>query len=79
MYLGDIFIFSDTIKGHQEHVELVINHLYESKMVLNLKKCDFLERINCLGDRNVTSWTWQHSHSDSYVIALPRQPLFQLR
>lgn len=43
-YLDDIFIFSETIAEHQEHIRLVINRLWESQMVSNPKKCDFLLR-----------------------------------
>ena len=49
-YLDDIFIFSDTVEEHQEHIRLVVDRLRESRMVLNPKKCDFFsEKMDCLG------------------------------
>ena len=49
-YLDDIFIFSDTVKEHQKHIQSVINRLCDSRMVLNPKKCDFFsQKMDCLG------------------------------
>lgn len=49
-YLDDIFIFSDSIAEHQEHIQSVVNRLREEKMVLNPKKCDFFsKKMDCLG------------------------------
>ena len=49
-YLDDIFIFSDSIEEHQEHIRLVIDRLRRAKMVLNPKKCDFFsKKMDCLG------------------------------
>ena len=49
-YLDNIFIFSESIEEHQEHIRLVIDRLRGSRMVLNLKKCDFfLSKMDCLG------------------------------
>ena len=66
-YLDDIFIFSDTIAQHQEHIRLVLDRLRKSKMVLNPKKCDFFsEKMDCLGhiidDQGI--------HADSSKMAL---------
>ena len=48
--LDDIFIFSDTVEEHQEHIQLVVDWLCESRMVLNLKKWNFFsEKMDCLG------------------------------
>jgi hypothetical protein len=48
-YLDNIFIFSESIEEHQEHIRLVIDQLCKSKMVLNPKKCDFFSnKMNCL-------------------------------
>ena len=50
VYLDDIFIFSETVGEHQNHIRMVIGWLRESKMVLNPKKCDFFsEKMDCLG------------------------------
>lgn len=49
-YLDDIFIFSESIEDHQDHIRQVIERLREAKMELNPKKCDFFsEKIDCLG------------------------------
>ena len=49
-YLDDIFIFLETIEEHQRHIQLVIERLRESRMVLNPKKCDFFsKKMDCLG------------------------------
>ena len=49
-YLDDIFIFSDSIEEHQEHIRLVIDRLRRAKMVPNPKKCDFFsKKMDCLG------------------------------
>ena len=49
-YLDDIFIFSDTVEEHQEHIRSVVDRLRDSRMVLNPKKCDFFsEKMDCLG------------------------------
>lgn len=66
-YLDDIFIFSDSIGEHQEHIQLVVDRLRETRMVLNPKKCDFFsKRMDCLGhiidDQGI--------HADSSKMAL---------
>ena len=65
-YLDDIFIFSESIEDHQDHIRQVIERLHEAKMELNPKKCDFFsEKIDCLG-RIIDD---QGIHADSSKMA----------
>jgi len=50
VYLDDVFIYSDSIKEHEEHIGLVVDRLRDAQMVLNPRKCDFFsKRMDCLG------------------------------
>jgi Reverse transcriptase (RNA-dependent DNA polymerase) len=50
VYLDDIFVYSDTIQDHQQHIHTVIKCLQSKGISLNPKKCDFYgESIDCLG------------------------------
>lgn len=50
VYLDDIFIFSDTLEEHVQHVRWVLDRLREFRMHLSSKKCDILSRkADCLG------------------------------
>ena len=50
VYLDDIFIFSETIEEHEEHLRVVFERLREFKLYLKWKKCDlYADRIDCLG------------------------------
>jgi hypothetical protein len=43
VYLDDILIFSRNRTKHVEHVREVLQHLKEEKLLINLKKCTFMQ------------------------------------
>ena len=50
VYLDDIFVFSNTIEEHQEHLRLVFERLREVQLYLKAEKCDlYSNRMECLG------------------------------
>ena len=50
VYLDDILIFSKTKEEHLEHIRQVLQRLKEEKLMINLKKCSFMqEEIVYLG------------------------------
>ena len=50
VYLDDIMIFSKTKEEHLEHVRQGLQRLKEKKLMINLKKCSFMqEEIVYLG------------------------------
>lgn len=50
VYLDDIFVFSDTIEEHQEHLRAVFECLRKAELYLKASKCDlYSERTDCLG------------------------------
>jgi hypothetical protein len=50
VYLDDIFVFSDSIEEHQNHLGLVLNKLCEHSLYLRADKCElYAEKIECLG------------------------------
>jgi hypothetical protein len=51
-YLDDLFIYSDTIKEHQIHLELVFAQLHKHEFYLCKDKCElYADSIDCLGHR----------------------------
>eukprot|EP00253_Pinus_taeda_P033766 PITA_33766 len=44
VYLDDILIFSKTREEHLRHVHKVLEKLQQNKLLINLKKCTFLQR-----------------------------------
>jgi transposase InsO family protein len=49
-YLDDIFIYSDSLQAHQEHVRQVLQALQQAGLGLNPKKCNFhSQRVRYLG------------------------------
>jgi hypothetical protein len=50
VYLDDIFMFSDSIEEHQNHLGLVLNKLREHSLYLRADKCElYAEKVECLG------------------------------
>ena len=50
VYMDDIFIYSDTIEEHEQHLSLVFNRLREKSLFLSKRKVDILTpRMDCLG------------------------------
>lgn len=43
LYLDDILIFSKTNQEHLEHIRQVLQRLKEEKLLINLKKCSFMQ------------------------------------
>jgi len=49
VYLDDIFVYSNTIKEHEEHLRLVFERLREHQLYLKWAKCDlYADRVDCL-------------------------------
>jgi len=44
VYLDDILIFSRTREEHLQHVRKVLEKLQQNKLLINLKKCTFLQK-----------------------------------
>ena len=50
VYLDNIFIYSSTIKGHENHLAQVFNKLREAQLYPSQDKVDlYSERMDCLG------------------------------
>jgi hypothetical protein len=50
VYIDDVFIYSQTIEEHREHIRLVTSKLQEFKFYLKPEKCElFASEIECLG------------------------------
>lgn len=50
VYLDDIFVFSNSIEEHEQHLELVFKKLREAHLFLERAKCQlYAERMDCLG------------------------------
>jgi hypothetical protein len=48
--LDDIFIFSNSIEEHENHLSIVFDILHKQKLYLSAKKVDlYSERMDCLG------------------------------
>lgn len=39
VYLDDILIFSETLEEHGQHVRLVLQRLYEDRLLVKAEKC----------------------------------------
>jgi len=50
VYLDDLFIYSDTIEEHEQHIGIVMERLKEAQLYLKWSKCDlYSEQLDCLG------------------------------
>ena len=50
VFFDDILIYSSDVNTHMEHLEAVLVILQENHLVINLKKCNFIQpRIEYLG------------------------------
>lgn len=66
VYLDDIFIFSDTLCEHIEHVCWCLDLVRKHKMYLSQKKCDVLSRrADCLG--HIVDDRGLHADTDKMV------------
>jgi len=43
VYLDDILVFSQTKEEHLRHLNLVMKRLHQEKLLINLKKCAFMQ------------------------------------
>jgi Reverse transcriptase (RNA-dependent DNA polymerase)/RNase H-like domain found in reverse transcriptase len=49
-YLDNLFIFSDTLKDHEKHLDYVFKTLRKHRLYLEKDKCDlYSENMDCLG------------------------------
>jgi hypothetical protein len=50
VYLDDLFVFSNSIDEHEEHLKLVFARIREHQFYLKTEKCDlYAETVDCLG------------------------------
>ena len=50
VYLDNIFIYSNTIEEHKEHLHLMFERLREQQPYLKWAKCElYADKIDCLG------------------------------
>ncbi|KAJ3474829.1 hypothetical protein NLI96_g12232 [Meripilus lineatus] len=50
VYLDDIFVFSDSVEEHEEHLNMVFAILRKAELYLKKEKCDlYSDRMDCLG------------------------------
>jgi hypothetical protein len=50
VYLDDIFVYSDSIEEHEEHLGLVFEKLHKAQLYLEESKLDlYSKRMDCLG------------------------------
>ncbi len=41
VYLDDILIYSKTQQEHKQHVKMILSHLWEADLQMNIRKCEF--------------------------------------
>lgn len=50
VYLDDIFVFSETVSDHEEHLRIIFKKLRKAKLFLSETKCDlYTKSMDCLG------------------------------
>ena len=50
VYLDDIFVYSNSIEEHEEHLRLVFERLRQHQLYLKWAKCDlYADKVDCLG------------------------------
>lgn len=50
VYIDDIFVFSDSIEEHQDHLRVIFEHLRDETLYLKWKKCElYATCVDCLG------------------------------
>jgi hypothetical protein len=50
VYLDNVFIFSDSIEEHKQHLALVFDKIQEQEFFLKKDKCElYAEQVDCLG------------------------------
>jgi len=72
MYLDNIFVYSNTIEEHEEHLQFIFEKLQEFSLYLKWAKCDlYAERVDCLShiidkegihvdsDKVARIWEWR--------------------
>jgi len=63
VYLNDIFVFSNTLKEHKRHLQLMLDALTKAEFYLECEKCNlYAEKLDCLGhmidERGVLSYPY---------------------
>ena len=50
VYLDDIFVYSNSIEEHKEHLWLIFKRLRKQQLFLKWAKCNlYADKVNCLG------------------------------
>lgn len=50
IYLDDIFVYSDTIEEHEEHLHVIFERLRKEQLFLKWSKCElYADKVGCLG------------------------------
>ncbi len=68
VYLDDILIYSKIRKKHRNHVKLVLSQLREAELQMNIQKCKFNVKKNCLSRNHHirTKSSYESQQSDSH-------------
>ena len=57
LYLDDIFVYSNTLEDHEQHLRIVFNKLEKADFYLEQEKCDlYAEKLNSLVGGHLSSW-----------------------
>ena len=50
VYLDDLFVYSDNIEDHEEHLGIMFERLRKNSLYLKWSKCDlYVNKVDCLG------------------------------
>jgi hypothetical protein len=65
-YLDDIFVYSNLVEEHEQHLKIVLNRLRENSLYLKWSKCNlYAKRVDCL-EHIINDW---EIHPDSDKLA----------
>ena len=66
VYLDDIFMFNNTLKEHERHLQLMLDALTKVEFYLTHEKCNlYAEKLNCLG--HMINENGVHTDTDKMV------------
>jgi hypothetical protein len=74
VYLDDVFIFSDTVEDHKEHLAHIFKKICEHDFFLKKEKCElYAEKVDCL--RHIVDHKGLHADANKMAkIQSYRQP-----